>query len=79
MSTSENQMSAKMEAALLWAYEMVQGDLIYMKAPVMSFEDYVRFRVKALDFREYCHVEFKTNGHQPPDGGYMSFEDFCKT
>jgi hypothetical protein len=67
---------AKLQEALLWAFEMVQSDLLYIKAPVMSFEDYVRLRDKSLNFRAHCYKQFKANGNQPPQGGYTPFEDF---
>lgn len=67
---------ARMEATFREPYEMVKSDLLYVDAPVMSFEEYVYITAKALKFREYCYKQFRTNGDKPPDGGYTPFENF---
>jgi hypothetical protein len=64
------------EALFREPYEMVKLDLLFIKAPVMSFEEYVASTTKALNFRADCYKQFRTNRNKSPDGGYMRFEDF---
>ena len=66
----------EMDAIFAGAFGVFQQDMVHMKAPDISFQDYMSFRDVALQFRFYCFRQFKAHNNNPPPNGYMDFAEF---